>query len=86
MIPLAYITAWSNTSPWGSQHFVEQDLVLCRILTELYNDSLLAAKLAFRGGTAIHKLYLIPQLRYSEKFKLLVFNENPNLNKIQSSY
>jgi len=77
MIPSADITAWSNTSPWGSPHFVEQDLVLCRILTELYNDSLLAAKLAFRGGTAIHKLYLLPQPRYSEDLDLVQLTPEP---------
>jgi len=29
-----------------------------------------AKKLAFRGGTAIHKLYLPPQARYSEDIDL----------------
>jgi len=77
MIPLADITAWSNTSPWGNLHFVEQDLVLCRLLTELFNDSLLATKLAFRGGTAIHKLYLLPQPRYSEDIDLVQLTPEP---------
>ncbi|MCL2152994.1 MAG: nucleotidyl transferase AbiEii/AbiGii toxin family protein [Oscillospiraceae bacterium] len=77
MIPLAAITAWSNTFPWADQHFVEQDLVLCRVLTELFNDSLIASKLAFRGGTAIHKLYLSPQPRYSEDIDLVQLNPEP---------
>ena len=77
MIPLADITAWSNTSPWGNQHYIEQDLVLCRILTELFNDNLLASKLAFRGGTAIHKLYLLPQPRYSEDIDLVQLTPEP---------
>ena len=38
MIPLAAITAWSNTFPWANPHFVEQDLVLCRVLIDLFND------------------------------------------------
>jgi len=77
MIPFADITAWSNTSPWGNPHFVEQDLVLCRILTELFNDNLLTAKLALRGGTAIHKLYLFPQPRYSEDLDFVQLTTEP---------
>ena len=74
MIPLASITAWSNEFPWADPHFIEQDLVLCRVITELFNDSLLSSKLAFRGGTAIHKLYLYPQPRYSE---ILIWSSLP---------
>ena len=77
MIPLAAITAWSSTFPWADPHFVEQDLVLCRVLTELFNDNLLASKLAFRGGTAIHKLYLTPQPRYSEDIDLVQLISEP---------
>ena len=77
MIPLAAITAWSNTFPWADPHYVEQDLVLCRVLTELFNDSFLASNLAFRGGTAIHKLYLSPQPRYSEDIDLVQLNPEP---------
>jgi predicted nucleotidyltransferase component of viral defense system len=35
-------------------------------LTAIYNDEFLSRRLAFRGGTALHKLYLTPQSRYSE--------------------
>jgi len=77
MIPLSAITAWSNISPWANPHFVEQDLTICRVLTELFNDNLLAAKLAFRGGTAIHKLFLSPQPRYSEDIDLVQVSPEP---------
>ena len=77
MIPAASITSWSNTFPWSNPHFIEQDLVLCRVLTELFSDSLLASKLAFRGGTAIHKLYLSPQPRYSEDIDLVQLTPEP---------
>ena len=77
MIPLASITDWSNKSPWGNLHFVEQDLLLCRILIELFNDEILAKKLAFRGGTAIHKLYLSPQPRYSEDIDIIQIYSEP---------
>ena len=77
MIPIAAITAWSNTFPWTNPHFIEQDLVLCRVLINLFNDSLVASKLAFRGGTAIHKLFLSPQARYSEDIDLVQLNPEP---------
>jgi predicted nucleotidyltransferase component of viral defense system len=47
-------------------HQVEQDLILSRALVAIHSDELLAESLAFRGGTALHKLYLSPQARYSE--------------------
>lgn len=61
MIPQAYITEWSQTVPWQTSEQVEQDLVICRALVELFSDDYLAANLAFRGGTALHKLYITPQ-------------------------
>ena len=66
MIPQAAITQWRNTVPWNNMHQVEQDLILSRALVAIYSDDLLASSLAFRGGTALHKLYLNPQARYSE--------------------
>jgi predicted nucleotidyltransferase component of viral defense system len=71
MIPQAYITEWSNTVPWQTNEQVEQDLVICRVLVALFSDELLAKSLAFRGGTALHKLYLNPQPRYSEDIDLV---------------
>jgi predicted nucleotidyltransferase component of viral defense system len=40
-------------------------------LVAIYNDEFLASHLAFRGGTALHKLYLSPQPRYSENIDLV---------------
>lgn len=71
MIPQAYITEWSQRVPWQSNEQVEQDLVICRVLVELFSDDWLAERLAFRGGTALHKLYLQPQPRYSEDIDLV---------------
>jgi predicted nucleotidyltransferase component of viral defense system len=65
-MPQAAITEWRNTVPWKSMHQVEQDLILSRSLVSIYSDELLASSLSFRGGTALHKLYLKPQARYSE--------------------
>ena len=71
MIPQAYIIEWSNNVPWQTNEHVEQDLIICRALTEIFKNEFLAENLAFRGGTALHKLYLSPQPRYSEDIDLV---------------
>jgi len=60
MIPQAFITEWANQVPWQTNEQVEQDLVICRALAAIFSDDFLANRLAFRGGTALHKLYLSP--------------------------
>lgn len=77
MIPKAYITEWRNFVPWKSNEQVEQDLVICRALVEIFNDDYLRERLAFRGGTALHKLFLQPQPRYSEDIDLVQINPEP---------
>jgi len=71
MIPRAHITAWRGTVPWATDAQVEQDLVISRALDDLYSNDLLARELAFRGGTALHKLHLDPPVRYSEDIDLM---------------
>ena len=56
---------------------VEQDLVVCRALVAVFSNPFLAENLAFRGGTALHKLYLSPQPRYSEDIDLVQINPGP---------
>jgi predicted nucleotidyltransferase component of viral defense system len=77
MIPRAYITEWANQVPWQTNEQVEQDLVICRALVEIFSDEFLAKSLAFRGGTALHKLYLNPQPRYSEDIDLVQITPEP---------
>lgn len=77
MIPQAYITEWANQVPWQTNEQVEQDLIICRALVEIYSDDFLAKSLAFRGGTALHKLYLSPQPRYSEDIDLVQITAEP---------
>ena len=43
----------------------EQHLVISSALVEMFSDPVLATALAFRGGTALYKLYLTPPARYS---------------------
>ena len=86
MIPRAYITEWTQYAPWKLNEQVEQDLVISRVLTEIFSDEFLSNELAFRGGTALHKLYLTPQSRYSEDIDLVQVNEGaigPVLDRIR---
>lgn len=77
MIPRAFITEWRNTVPWQTNEHVEQDLVICRALVHLYSDEILSSALAFRGGTALNKLYLSPPTRYSEDIDLVQIHPEP---------
>ena len=70
MIPLDYITEWRARAPWVQDFQVEQDLVISRALVEIFSHPILAEGLAFRGGTALYKLYLKPA-RYSEDIDLV---------------
>lgn len=83
MIPQAYITEWSAQVPWQTNEQVEQDLIICRALVEIFSDEWLASSLAFRGGTALHKLYLTPQPRYSEDIDLVQINPGPVKEMVQ---
>lgn len=56
---------------------VEQDLVLSRALVEIFCVPALADALAFRGGTALHKLHLAPGARYSEDIDLVQTRPEP---------
>ena len=77
MIPEYAIKEWNKTVPWHRNEQIEQDLVICRALVVLFNDEYLSKHLAFRGGTALHKLYLQPQPRYSEDIDLVQINAEP---------
>lgn len=55
---------------------VEQDLITSRALVELFNRPLLAESLAFRGGTALFKLYPAAA-RYSEDIDLVQVRPGP---------
>lgn len=77
MIPERFITQWSKTAPWRDNKQVEQDLIICRSLCAIYNDEYLSTHLAFRGGTALGKLYLSPQPRYSEDIDLVQIQSEP---------
>ncbi|EQD36876.1 hypothetical protein B1B_16360, partial [mine drainage metagenome] len=77
MIPRDYITEWRAQAPWVQDFQVEQDLVISRALVEIFSHSVLKDALAFRGGTALYKLYLRPPARYSEDIDLVQMRAEP---------
>jgi len=72
MIPKKHILQWSAKAPWTLESQIEQDLILSRIIVEIFSDPFLAKQLAFRGGTALHKLFLQQPERYSEDIDLVM--------------
>ncbi len=76
MISGAYIKEWRQKVPWSQNDQVEQDLISCRALVEIFSHPDLAENLAFRGGTALFKLHL-PPIRYSEDIDLVQVHPGP---------
>jgi predicted nucleotidyltransferase component of viral defense system len=77
VIPRNFITEWKGHVPWADDSHVEQDLVISRALAEIFGNSTLASQMAFRGGTALYKLYLLPPARYSEDIDLVQITAAP---------
>lgn len=77
MIPQSYITAWRKHAPWQEDYQVEQDLIIHRSLVALFRNEFIRDRLAFRGGTALHKLFLTPAVRYSEDIDLVQVKAEP---------
>lgn len=88
MIATAFITEWRQQFPWPADVQVEQDLIISRALVEIFSKVELAKALAFRGGTALHKLYISPSARYSEDIDLVQINQEaigPTLELLRSA-
>jgi len=77
MIPRPYLLEWQKKIQWPSFAQIEQDLILSRIIVEVYSNPLLKTHLVFRGGTAIHKLFLSPGGRYSEDVDFVQIHAGP---------
>lgn len=71
MVPKAFITEWRAIAPWYNDTMVEQDLIINKSVVEIFSHPLLANNLAFRGGTALHKIFMHPGARYSEDIDLV---------------
>jgi predicted nucleotidyltransferase component of viral defense system len=77
MIPRDYITEWRKQAPWVQDFQVEQDLVISKALVSIFSDPVLSKAVAFRGGTALYKLYVKPPARYSEDIDLVQIKAEP---------
>ena len=77
MIPTQNIVSWSKRAPWTESRQIEQDLIIARVLVEIFSDSFLAKELRFRGGTALNKLHFPKPLRYSEDIDLVRTTAGP---------
>jgi predicted nucleotidyltransferase component of viral defense system len=76
MISNAYIKEWRKSAPWPKNEQVEQDLIICRALVEIFRHPAVTENLAFRGGTALYKLHM-PPVRYSEDIDLVQVHPGP---------
>jgi len=77
MIPRSYIQEWSKIVPWQEPRQIEQDLIITNALLKLYAQPYLHESLAFRGGTALNKLFFNPPTRYSEDIDLVQTTAEP---------
>jgi len=88
LIPRAQVTAWRASAPWPSDAQIEQDLILSRALVEMFSRPAVAQALAFRGGSALHKLFLNRAGRYSEDIDLVQVNQGtigPAIDSIRTA-
>lgn len=77
MIPKAHILEWASKTPWPEEQQVEQDLLICRALVAIFSDDFLSSRLAFRGGTALNKIFFSGPYRYSEDIDLVQTTPEP---------
>ena len=77
MIPEIFIEQWRKTIKWQMDEQIEQDLIISRVLVDLYNEPHIKDALVFRGGTALNKLFIKPSARYSEDIDFVQKNSDP---------
>lgn len=77
MIPQYVLDGWRRSAPWQSLYQIEQDLVICRAIIDIFSHPSLKETVAFRGGTALHKMFNLAEARYSEDIDLVVCEEGP---------
>ncbi len=71
MISENSIQEWKAKAPWPQSSQIEQDLIVSRVLCELFSEKLIQSSLAFRGGTSLQKIFLKNPSRYSEDIDLV---------------
>lgn len=73
MIAANAVNAWWADHPWANEDQVEQDLLMTRVAIEIAQHPALRDRLAWRGGTCLHKLFLPQPLRYSEDLDYVAY-------------
>ncbi|RMF09820.1 MAG: nucleotidyl transferase AbiEii/AbiGii toxin family protein [Candidatus Neomarinimicrobiota bacterium] len=84
MIPRAFITEWQHSAPWPGDEQIEQDLILSRVLVDIYQNEYLQDQLLFRGGTALNKLFFPEPVRYSEDLDFVQKRTGPIKNIVET--
>lgn len=74
MISLDALNAWRVHHPWSDDDQVEQDLIMTRVAIEIALHPELRDRLAWRGGTCLHKVFLPEALRYSEDLDYVAYD------------
>ena len=77
MIPKGFIDEWRNRAPWSNDEQVELDLIINRAVVEIFSIKEISDRLAWRGGTALYKLYYDHAARYSEDIDLVQLRAEP---------
>lgn len=75
MIPEPVLTQWRQRAPWAEDHQVAQDLLLSLLAIRVAQHPRLSSALAWRGGTALHKLHLETARRYSEDLDYVLVSQ-----------
>lgn len=78
MIPEPTLTQWRQRAPWGEDLQVAQDLLLSLLVIRVAQHPQLSDALAWRGGTALHKLHLETARRYSEDLDYVLVSRVPH--------
>ena len=77
MIPNTSIAEWKEFTVWNSKRQVELDLIISRVLVEIFSDKFLQQTLRFRGGTALNKIHYPSPYRFSEDIDLVRTSREP---------
>ncbi len=77
MIFQEHIDEWTKVVPWQEARQIQQDLIITIALLKLYNDPNIRNTLAFRGGTALNKIFFEKPYRYSEDIDLVQIESGP---------
>ncbi len=84
MIPQPSVLTWEqDQAPWTEDWQIEHDLMMSRVLIEIFSHEPLSNRLIFRGGTALGKLHLNPPHRFSEDLDLVQLKPGPIKDSVQ---